>query len=297
LIALLFAGCGKGIVEVTNESYEPRIVIEGILQAHSGVDNIRVARNFPLDMNLRENSILPDPQKTTVLITDLKTGKNYELIFHIPADNNFDDYYWRYLGDDLIIQPGQSYAIDVETVIDGETLTAHAETTVPREGLEIERVTPQSMTYREKDQAGNTRNFEVYIQRSPDTDFYIMSVKSLVATTDNFIYDNSFADLKPEDVEDDLDDFAYDYLWLQDTPLDSGTSLMEIYWFNLWFYSEYQVIVYAADENYREFLMTYNDVQEDDGNFHEPIFNIEGDGIGVFGSVIADTAYISVVNN
>jgi hypothetical protein len=153
------------------------------------------------------------------------------------------------------------------------------------------------MTYREKDQAGNTRNFEVYIQRSPDTDFYIMSVKSLVATTDNFIYDNSFADLKPEDVEDDLDDFAYDYLWLQDTPLDSGTSLMEIYWFNLWFYSEYQVIVYAADENYREFLMTYNDVQEDDGNFHEPIFNIEGDGIGVFGSVIADTAYISVVNN
>ncbi len=32
-----------------------------------------------------------------------------------------------------------------------------------------------------------------------------------------------------------------------------------------------------------------------DGNFHEAKFNIDGDGIGVFGSVIADTVYVDVV--
>ena len=55
--------------------------------------------------------------------------------------------------------------------------------------------------------------------------------------------------------------------------------------------------MYATDDNYREFVQTYNDVQEDDGNFHEAKFNIDGDGIGVFGSMIADTAYIEVLRN
>ena len=28
---------------------------------------------------------------------------------------------------------------------------------------------------------------------------------------------------------------------------------------------------------------------EEDGNFHEPVFSIEGDGIGYFGSAVPDT--------
>jgi hypothetical protein len=52
-----------------------------------------------------------------------------------------------------------------------------------------------------------------------------------------------------------------------------------------------------VDKNYREFLQTYNDVQEEDGNFHEAKFNIEGDGIGVFGSVVTDTVYIEITNS
>ena len=36
------------------------------------------------------------------------------------------------------------------------------------------------------------------------------------------------------------------------------------------------------------------EVQEIDGNFHEPVFHIDGDGIGVFGSAVTDTVYFSV---
>jgi hypothetical protein len=109
------------------------------------------------------------------------------------------------------------------------------------------------------------------------------------------VYDNPFTDWDREDVENELDDLQFELFALQDTPVEAGESTLEIYWFDLWFYSEYEVIVFAADENYREFLLTYNDVQEDDGNFHEPLFNVEGDGIGMFGSVIADTTRITVV--
>jgi hypothetical protein len=54
-------------------------------------------------------------------------------------------------------------------------------------------------------------------------------------------------------------------------------------------------VVYAFDKNYKDFLITHDQVQEIDGNFHEPEFHFEGDGIGVFGSAIADTVQITVL--
>ncbi len=48
LAALTAVGCGEGEFVVSNESYEPRIVIEGFLQPGPGVDRIHIWRNFPL---------------------------------------------------------------------------------------------------------------------------------------------------------------------------------------------------------------------------------------------------------
>jgi hypothetical protein len=90
---------------------------------------------------------------------------------------------------------------------------------------------------------------------------------------------------------------SYQTRWIQNTPETAGQSTVRALWFDLHFYSTYQVIIYAADKNYREFLQTFSRVQEIDGNFHEAKFNMEGEGIGVFGSVIPDTAYITVLPN
>ncbi len=102
-------------------------------------------------------------------------------------------------------------------------------------------------------------------------------------------------ELKLEDLDENLDEFSFKARWIQNTPEYIGESTIRLLWFDLFFYSEYEVIVYAADDNYREFLQTYNRVQEFDGNFHEPSFNFEGDGIGVFGSVVPDTVYVKVI--
>ena len=40
-----------------------------------------------------------------------------------------------------------------------------------------------------------------------------------------------------------------------------------------------------------------DEVQEEDGNFHESVFSIEGDGIGYFGSAIPDTVYVEVLRD
>ncbi len=69
---------------------------------------------------------------------------------------------------------------------------------------------------------------------------------------------------------------------------------MNVFWWNVWYYGRHQIVVYAADKNYANFIQTFEEVEEEDGNFHEPVFNFEGDAIGYFGSAIADTVYIEI---
>ena len=102
-LIIIITSCGKGVVTVTNESYEPKLVIEGFLVAHQKVDKIRIARNFPIDANLNRLGLIPNVKQTHVTITDLETGKLYKLTFHVAEDRKFDNYYWEYIGKDLII--------------------------------------------------------------------------------------------------------------------------------------------------------------------------------------------------
>ena len=107
-----------------------------------------------------------------------------------------------------------------------------------------------------------------------------------------FVYDNPFTDEKINDV--DLFDFDYHFEWIQNTPATSGRSTMNVFWWDMWFYGRHQIVIYAADENYANFIQTFQEVEEEDGNFHEPVFNFEGDGMGYFGSAIADTVYVEI---
>ena len=103
----------------------------------------------------------------------------------------------------------------------------------------------------------------------------------------------TFTDEEPADLE--IEDFNFEWDWLQNPPLTAGISTMDVFWWDLWFYARYEIIVYAADENYARFIQTFDEVQEDDGNFHEPVFSVEGDGIGYFGSAIPDTVYLEIL--
>ena len=85
-ILISLCSCGKGIVSVTNESYEPKIVIEGFLTAGQTVDKIRIARNFAIDTNLETFNLIPNVQQTQVSVTDIEDEKTIDLVFH-PAED------------------------------------------------------------------------------------------------------------------------------------------------------------------------------------------------------------------
>jgi len=295
LVIITTYSCGEGIVEVTSEGYEPKIAIEGYLIANQMVDKIRISRNFPVDANLRRTNLIPDVYQTIVTMTDITENKTYYLTFHKAPDHNFDNYYWQLNNPNFKIKAGRSYRLNVSANVDGKSLRASSVTTVPDSGFGIDHLNVDQLIFREEDQYGNPKHFEVTFNRSPGISFYLASVRALNPGTNNFIYDNPYFDEDSDEL--DIAGYSYQYSWLQDLPITPGQSTFKIFWYDLWFYNSYELIVYATDDNYREFVQTYNDVQEDDGNFHEAKFNIEGDGIGVFGSMIADTAYIEVLRN
>ena len=286
LFAALLCACGEGVVKIEPEQYEPKIAIEGFLYPGQPVSDIYIWRNFPVDADLTTlNPVLPDAQAT---ITDLQTDNIYPLSFN-PFDGTF-----FYNGLDLEIQAAQSYRLDVSATVNNQQLQAHATTTVPQTGLHIVDINYDSLRYRQKDSADNIVDFLIDFQRSPGTTNYIAAVTALEADTGNFIYDNPFEDVDAEDVRDDLENWRFDSEWIQDTPATAGRSTLQLFWFDFWFYSDYQIVLFAADQNYADFLRTYDDVFEDDGNLHAPVFNIEGDGIGIFGSAITDTVFVRV---
>ena len=131
LLMVILVSCGKGIVEVDNESFEYKIVVEGFLEPGRKVSKIRVNRNFRINEDLSRASLIPDVQKTSVKITDLESNYTYDLVFFDAGTNRLEDYYWEYNGNDLVIDYGKSYRLDVSAVVNRKALTASSTTTVP----------------------------------------------------------------------------------------------------------------------------------------------------------------------
>ncbi len=282
-------GCGEGKVKVTNSSYQPRLVIQGLLIPGQPVEQIHISTNFRLNANLRAtNLLLPEAQ---VAIVEEATGQRYPLVFEANLDFHRSFFAYRDVPE-LVIRPGQTYALEVSAQVEGQMLTARATTTVPQAGFDIAGISHESLAYRQQDEDGEVIDVEVAIQRSPGTTFYLLTAVPLTPSSESFVYDNPFTDEKADDL--DLDDFDYGWEWIQNAPREAGVSLMQIFWWDVWFYGRHEIVVYAADQNWARFLQTFDDVQEDDGNFHAPLFDFEGEGIGYFGSALVDTVYLEI---
>ena len=230
-----------------------------------------------------------------VKIIDESNGNDYNLTFHLAdSHKKLEDYYYEYNGIDLVIDYGKSYTLDVTTEVDGRQLSARSTTTVPNAGFSISNINTTSMKFAQQDPNGDFASFKLEIERAPGTNFYLAETRPLDISFDNFITNHLFGELTHEDYDDNFDDFESSEYWIQNTPTTAGKSTLNIFMFDLFFYSQYRVVVFAADDNYREYLQTFNNTQEPDGNFHAARFNFEGDGIGVFGSVVTDTVYFEV---
>ena len=285
-LALLAAsGCGKGNVDITSATYVPKIVIDGTLMPGKLVNDIALTRNLPLDA-----SVDIDQLSLTAAVASITDTAG--IVYPLSYDPSAQRFY------NAAIRPryGSTYRLEVTADIDGHTLQASATTTVPDSGfaLLLAKSRLDTLTYRQRDGSGNVLGFHVAFDRTPGNQFYALSVTALDADTTTFIYDNAFYDYTAEDVIKNIDELPYGFNWIQDAPPGPGESDLEVFWFHVNFYGNYQGVVYAGDKNFRDWLVTQENVLEIDGNFHEATMHIEGDGIGYFGSAIADTVYFYV---
>jgi hypothetical protein len=283
----LIAGCGKGEVNITNASYSPKIVINAYIYGGQKVQDIRISRNVPLNQGIDTTKIILS--EAIVSITDLGNNKEYLLTYN-PLR-----YSYEYMGNDFIIEYGKSYKIDVQAIIDGKNLHAISTTTVPLSGLKADKQDLGIMAYRQTDALGNIEKINVSFRPSDNSAATILSIVSLDASATSFIYNNYYyLETDTQKINNALNRYAQNFTY--QLGIASGTQdfNIPIDWFTIWFYGRYRVIIYAADKNFYDYFITAKNVMELDGNFHDPRMHIDGDGIGVFGSAVSDTAYFTI---
>jgi hypothetical protein len=291
LSSLVLLSCGKTSVAIDDRTFEPKIVITGYLYADQPVRNIQITRNFPVGSTVNKNEIaLPEAH---VSLTDISSGTVYELTY------NSRSFAFEYQDDELKIGYGKSYRLDVSATFDGFELQAYSTTSVPEKGLQIdfENSVYGDLYYRETDEKGNIIQPQVAYKQSENSAFFLLSISALDASIESFIYENPFGfDIK-DALEDDaeIENFQYQSRWTRPENQNGGFSILEYSWFQIWFYGAYRLVLYAGDENFYHFYATHRTVQSVDGNLHEPIFHIKGDGIGVFGSAVIDTLSLNIL--
>jgi hypothetical protein len=290
LLVGIFSSCGNTSVDVGENTYEPKIVFEGYLYPEMKVENIKITRNFPVNIVIDNNAIaLSD---ASVKLTDLNSNVEYNLDFD-PVKKS---YYYK--GNDLLIGYGKSYKLRVQALVAGKQLTAESETTVPQKGFNINRTSSSlgSFKFREKDLYGESKTAKIVFNQSQGVDFYAIGIIALDAAKETYIVENPL--FESDDTlkfEDHFNNHKYISDCIAFINANGSSSNFEISWMHTWFYGKYQVILYAGDQNFKDYFITHGDIMEMDGNLHEPRFHIKGDGIGVFGSAIADTAYFEII--
>jgi hypothetical protein len=294
LLLLIIYSCGEGKVSIGPENYEPKIVVDGFIFPGQPVQNIRITRNIPVATAVNRQALVITDARAA--LTDIAVNQVYELEY------NSETYGYQYSGQDLVIGYGHSYRITINANIDGSSYWTGAVTTVPEKGFEIiDSLCRDSLYYYQRDGSGNVLKPNIVFRRSPETDFYAFSIIALQASVESFIYPpkNVYIPhtIEKSDVEEHLSSLMYSRDEIFNTPASDGIMEKEIEYFHVMFYGWYRVVAYAGDINFKDYYLTKNNVQEIDGNLHEPVFHLEGDGIGVFGSAIADTLYFKILED
>ena len=274
---IFIISCGDPEIDISGVAYQPKIVVQGYVYPDEEIKQFRLMRNFPLDRTINFREFVLTPGGNGVIAKINGVTLQYEPFTQTYYTNN------------LAVQNDATYTLEVTAVIDGEQLQTSSTTTVPPVGFSLLDTDLGTITYRDP--------VIFRFTPSPGIDFYAFSIVPDSASIENFIFDNPFLpNLEVEDVEEDLIDFQFQFDVVINANSTPGTiHTYEVHGLDTWFYSSYKVIVYAGDQNFKDYLLTASNVQQPDGNFIDPRMNLTGDGIGIFGSAIRDTVTFNLV--
>jgi len=269
---LMVAGCGKAKINLNNAPYDPKITVEGYLYPAQTVSGIKLMRNYPLGDSINTSGLYLTPSGNNVTATINGTALT------------FDPQTQTYFNNQMTADYGKSYTLEVFATIDGTPLHTTSTTTTPQKGFSVLNNSLGNFSYGD--------SIAINYLPSPGTGFYVFSIVPDTANTENFIYNNNSLrkKLDSSDVATNLNQYEFRYGTVNN--INSNESMSYTYYINsrnTLFYSTYTVVAFACDENAKDYILTSPNVQEIDGNFHEPVETFQGDGIGVFGSAITDT--------
>ena len=125
IILIVFTKCGDPDVNITTSQYEPKIAVEGYLFCGETIKDIRLTRNFEIGKHQDLDKLYLTPAENNLVAT----------INGIPLI--FDPSSETYYNDQMTIDYGKTYKIEISAVIDGKQLTASSTTTTPQKGFYV----------------------------------------------------------------------------------------------------------------------------------------------------------------
>lgn len=279
LTALMFLnGCGDPSVDPLSFSYEPKIVVNAFIYPGEEIKNIVISRNFPLSSKIDTNRFVLTPVENKVVVTINGTFLDYDPVRKSYGTNK------------VAVEYATLYKLEISAEIDGKMYSASSQTITPAQ--EFSLVNTNLGVFKYSDEMIPLVEFSTI----PGVDFYLVSILPENPTIENFIFENSFMpNLDKKDVLKDFNNYVFQSVIAQNitttSPVNYGIGIRR---FHSWFYDTYKVVVYAGDQNFRNFALTAPNVKDLEGNFHEPLINIKGDGIGVFASAVKKVASFTI---
>lgn len=265
------------------EDYSEYIVLEAYAVANNPLPEIFVTTTSPVDVEYNRESVRV--QNANVRITQLDTEGN---------DADQFDYFYSSTHNSYIttsnhkVLPNSTYRLDID--FDDRPEVIQAFTTIPDEFRILNNI-PEEVIYQ------STEQIEITVSAPKRTNFQSVFVFSTIA--DNPTIDNLTPFYKAS--------FDNDAIELSDVVINSSglinegnfeinsdqTITLRFPWIGVAFYGESKIVIHSVDKNLSD-LVRSQQVQLggstlSPGEIPNLIYNIEG-GIGVFGSLAADTA-------
>lgn len=256
--------------ENLNNIAENQYVVEAFLYAGETVDDVRIKTTFPL----AEAEDISTPINTAQVVL-VKDGIQYQLT------SSGDDGYYHYTGNDLIIEAGDLFGLEV--VHNGITATATTIVPTPTEGLtlSIDSLKVPQLPFSEGRDAiveaiGNfLRNSSVEARwDNPSSDLYFMVVEAVSDTIDPIL---------PAAAIEALARFRF-----VSAPTD-GESI-EFLGGTLESFGTYSARVYHIND---EYAALYENRNQDSRDLNEPPSNVQN-ALGVFSAFNSQEAFFEV---
>jgi len=264
VISAFILGCTK---ESPLSPGSDLVVVRAYIFAGEPVNDIQITKTLPLGSEDTQAPLINNAQ-----VSLLKNGQRYDLTLS-PGDSG----YYHYEGDDLAVEQGDVFKINV--AYNGKVATGQTVVPAPPEDVTLSSDTlyiPSSFSFPYNLGADSASTITVTWQYDPTSLFYV-------------VVEN--VEQNPDSIES-LGGFpggSQGFGRFISAP--TGNNQYRIERFSLSYYGKHRVKVYRVNQEYADL---YGSRQQDSRDLNEPLSNIEN-GLGVFSAFNSVQLFFNVV--